>query len=111
VQTKRRAVPAASHFSTQRQKPLGIAHHIAEQPIDRPERARVEGKRTLAPMLDGRQAPRDPWVERRLVNADPPARRALAEPNSTRPGLEPRSTHQFARPRSLSDKREQLPEL
>ncbi len=51
------------------QEPRRIADDIGKQPVDRPDRARVERKGAVEPMLDARQA-RDPGGERRLVDAD-----------------------------------------
>src|SRR5258707_4899713 len=65
------AGPGVEPAFDQRQEPRRIAHDIREQPIDRPDRARVEGEGALAAVLDAGE-PRHLGRERRLVDADHP---------------------------------------
>src|SRR4051794_2788135 len=53
----------------QRQQPLRVAHDIAEQPIHRSDRTRVERECALAPDFNTRQR-RDARVERCLVDTE-----------------------------------------
>src|SRR5260370_6207185 len=55
----------------QPKKPRRVAHHVREQPIDRPERAGIESEGALLPHLDAGHGG-DGGVERRRDNADHP---------------------------------------
>src|SRR5271169_5852014 len=91
------AAPGGKPALDQRQEPRRIAHDIRKQPVDRADRARIEGEGALEPVLDPGQA-RDIGRQRRLVDADDmrphalqspaPAARAAAEIEAcfTRPG-------------------------
>src|SRR6516164_6387755 len=91
------------------QEPRRIAHDIREQPVDWPDRARVEREGALVPVLDLGQT-RDRGRERRFVDADDMRPHPLEGPAPAARAA-PEIEASLARAGPASDQGQRLPKL